>query len=200
VIIQCTNCQDYGHSKSYCAHPPRCVRCVGHHLTSACTQPKNQPPTCTLCGGSHAANYRGCNKHKNLQRLHRNPTCALCGGNHSANYRGCQVHNDLQKFHYGKNIPNNKYNLRKEVNYSFIVNKGNDSDEKTMSSPPNIRNTTSYANLNSQPLHPPDATANQSESNITTQLSSFISEFKLIINTLISLLTAVVNRLMNDDK
>lgn len=71
-LIQCTNRQDYGHSKSYCAHPPRCVRCVGHHLTSACTQSKDQPPTCTLCGDNHTANYRGCYVHKNLQRLHRN--------------------------------------------------------------------------------------------------------------------------------
>jgi len=81
-------------------------------------------------------------------------------------------HNDLQRFHYGKNIPNNKYNLRKDVNYSFIVNKKDDSDEKTMLNPPNIRDTTSFPNLNSQPLHPPGATANQSESNIVTQLSS----------------------------
>lgn len=51
-IIQCTNFQNYGHSKRYYAHPPRCVRCVGHHLTSACTQPKDQPPTCTSCGGN----------------------------------------------------------------------------------------------------------------------------------------------------
>ena len=71
-LIQCTKCQDYGHSKSYCAHPPRCVRCVGHHLTSACTQSKDQPPTCTLCGGNHTANYRGCSMHKNLQRLQQN--------------------------------------------------------------------------------------------------------------------------------
>jgi len=84
---------------------------------------------------------------------------------------------------------------------------GEDSGEKTNSGPPNIRDTTYFPNLNSQPFHPttlkntpPNATANQSESNIVTQLSSFISEFKLIINPLISLLTTVVNRLMKDDK
>ncbi|KAL4085224.1 hypothetical protein QTP88_027083 [Uroleucon formosanum] len=71
-LIQCTNCQDYGHSKTYCAHPPRCVRCVGQHLTANCTQSKDQPPTCTLCGGNHTASYRGCSTHKNLQHLHRN--------------------------------------------------------------------------------------------------------------------------------
>lgn len=26
-ILQCHNCQDYGHSKKYCSYSPRCVRC-----------------------------------------------------------------------------------------------------------------------------------------------------------------------------
>lgn len=30
-IIQCMNCQKYGHSISYCSYSPRCVRCTGTH-------------------------------------------------------------------------------------------------------------------------------------------------------------------------
>lgn len=71
-LIQCPRCQDYRHSKWYCAHPPRCVRYVGFHLTTACTQLKEKPPNCTLCGGNHTASYRGCKTHKNLQRLQQN--------------------------------------------------------------------------------------------------------------------------------
>jgi len=68
AIIQCSNCQEYGHSKGYCAHPPLCVRCADFHLTSQCSQPKDTPPTCVLCRGDHIANYRGCSVHKSLQR------------------------------------------------------------------------------------------------------------------------------------
>ncbi|KAL4085191.1 hypothetical protein QTP88_027050 [Uroleucon formosanum] len=49
-IIQCSNCQEYGHSKSYCAHPPRCVRCADFHPTQQCTKSKDTPATCALCG------------------------------------------------------------------------------------------------------------------------------------------------------
>lgn len=48
-IIQCSKCQEYGHSKGYCAHPPRCVRCADFHPTSQCTQSKDTTPTCALC-------------------------------------------------------------------------------------------------------------------------------------------------------
>ncbi|VVC40669.1 Pre-C2HC domain [Cinara cedri] len=71
-VIQCQNCQKYGHSKSYCAHPPRCVRWAEFHTSSSCTKSTDQPPTCALCGGSHPANYRGCTVHKDLQKFHNN--------------------------------------------------------------------------------------------------------------------------------
>ncbi|KAL4121449.1 hypothetical protein QTP88_013963 [Uroleucon formosanum] len=69
-VIQCQNCQKYGHSKSYCSHPPRCVRCAELHTSSSCTKSIDQPPTCALCGGSHPANYRGFTVHKDLQKFH----------------------------------------------------------------------------------------------------------------------------------
>jgi len=34
-LVQCLNCHEYGHTKTYCAHTPRCVRCAEHHITSA---------------------------------------------------------------------------------------------------------------------------------------------------------------------
>ncbi|VVC35090.1 Pre-C2HC domain [Cinara cedri] len=68
-IIQCTNCQEYGHSKTYCAYPSRCVRCNFNHSTLACNKTNDQPPVCVICGGDHTANYRGCQVHKNLQKL-----------------------------------------------------------------------------------------------------------------------------------
>ncbi|KAL4153931.1 hypothetical protein QTP88_001764 [Uroleucon formosanum] len=71
-IVQCLNCQEYGHTKTYCSHTPRCVRCAEHHPTSTCQKPRNLPAKCALCQGEHHANYKGCQIHKELQKL-RNP-------------------------------------------------------------------------------------------------------------------------------
>jgi len=48
-LVQCQNCQDYGHTRSYCNHSPRCVRCGKNHLSSSCDTPIDVPPTCALC-------------------------------------------------------------------------------------------------------------------------------------------------------
>ncbi|KAL4107893.1 hypothetical protein QTP88_018166 [Uroleucon formosanum] len=42
-ILQCHNCQDYGHSKKYCSYSPRCVRCGDEHPSTHCTKTKNLP-------------------------------------------------------------------------------------------------------------------------------------------------------------
>ncbi|KAL4132549.1 hypothetical protein QTP88_009678 [Uroleucon formosanum] len=70
-IMQCHNCQDYGHSKKYCAHPPRCVRCGKNHPSSACTKSNESPASCALCNEDYPANYKGCRTYKELQN-HRN--------------------------------------------------------------------------------------------------------------------------------
>lgn len=67
-LVQCLNCQEYGHTKTYCAHSPRCVRCAEHHTTSACLKSRNLPAKCALCQGDHPANYKGCQIHKELQK------------------------------------------------------------------------------------------------------------------------------------
>lgn len=75
-IAQCKKCQSYGHTKSYCWHPYRCVKCGQSHDTKTCTKPQTEPPRCALCDGSHPANYKGCNvyrelKHKTFPPLRR---------------------------------------------------------------------------------------------------------------------------------
>jgi hypothetical protein len=59
-IIQCTRCQDYGHSKLHYSKPYYCVKCGKQHHSKTCTKPKDAPATCALCNGSHPANYKGC--------------------------------------------------------------------------------------------------------------------------------------------
>jgi PAX-interacting protein 1 len=59
-LVQCTRCQLYGHTKSYCNRPYVCVRCGGQHSTASCKKSKTMPETCALCGGDHPASYKGC--------------------------------------------------------------------------------------------------------------------------------------------
>ena len=68
TISQCVNCQEYGHTRSYCGYPSRCVRCGAYHPSTDCPNPPGTPPKCALCQGSHPASYRGCSVYKDLQR------------------------------------------------------------------------------------------------------------------------------------
>jgi hypothetical protein len=66
-IVQCKRCQQYGHTKSYCRHPFKCVKCGQDHDTSKCQKDNTTPAVCVLCGGDHPANYKGCSVYKNIQ-------------------------------------------------------------------------------------------------------------------------------------
>ena len=67
-IVQCTRCQSYGHTKTYCSRPFACVKCGGKHKTTLCTKDPADPATCALCGGDHPASYKGCTIYKNIQQ------------------------------------------------------------------------------------------------------------------------------------
>lgn len=172
-IIQCFNCQEYSHSKSYFSHPPKCVRCAAAHPTSSCTQSKEQPPTCALCGGNHPTSYRGCSVHKKLQRLH----------NASTNYKN--------------NVIKNRNN---------IVSEDGGPSEKTSLDPPNINDSKAFPsfsqtqppinNQSKKKSYKQKLSNEPTENNITIQLSSFLSELKLLICPLIQLLTNLINKLV----
>lgn len=66
---QCAKCQRYGHTKAYCYHPARCVKCIGNHLTVNCQRKeRSKDVECVLCNGNHPANYKGCTVYKQLQK------------------------------------------------------------------------------------------------------------------------------------
>jgi len=37
-LPQCKKCQDYGHTRNYCSHEAKCVKCGNAHLTANCKQ------------------------------------------------------------------------------------------------------------------------------------------------------------------
>ncbi|KAL4149790.1 hypothetical protein QTP88_003654 [Uroleucon formosanum] len=153
-LVQCFNCQKYGHSKTYCSHPPRCVGCAANHPSSSCNKTKDQPPTCALCGGNHPANYRGCTVHKNLQKLKNGPKTTI------------------------------KYNVKE----------GKASADKIPSDPPsfNLNDDKIFPNLaQTYPQNlPKSSNPNPNwhthntppENNLTSQLSSFITELKSVFD------------------
>jgi len=70
-VIQCLNCQEYGHTRKYCSYSLRCVRYGGHHSSSSCSKSNKSPVKCALYEGDHPANYNGCRFYKDLQRYHK---------------------------------------------------------------------------------------------------------------------------------
>lgn len=68
-IPQCTRCQSFFHTKTYCCKPFRCVKCTGSHDSALCTKPKDTPAECVNCSLNHPANYRGCATYKEIQKL-----------------------------------------------------------------------------------------------------------------------------------
>lgn len=59
-ITQCYNCQGFHHGQRNCHAKSKCVKCERQHSTRECTRRQQDPATCTNCGGSHPASYRGC--------------------------------------------------------------------------------------------------------------------------------------------
>jgi len=75
-IIQCMRCQQYDHTKTYCNKPFVCVKYGGPHNSKECTERKDTPTKCALCGGCHPANYKRCEHYHNLLKgtnPHRHP-------------------------------------------------------------------------------------------------------------------------------
>jgi len=70
-ISQCHNCQNYGHTKSYCSYSPRCVKCGEFHSTAVYLKSPDLPAKCALCNGNHPENYKGCTIYKELQQRRR---------------------------------------------------------------------------------------------------------------------------------
>ncbi|CAH1109398.1 unnamed protein product [Psylliodes chrysocephalus] len=55
LIIQCHNCQQWGHATSNCGRPAKCLKCAGEHHTKTCLKTRETPATCANCDGDHPA-------------------------------------------------------------------------------------------------------------------------------------------------
>lgn len=69
-VMQCKNCQHFGHIARNCSRHFRCVKCCDSHSPGECptdhlprTDSNRRTPSCVNCGQDHPANYRGCQAH-----------------------------------------------------------------------------------------------------------------------------------------
>lgn len=167
---QCLNCQDYGHTRSYCNRKPRCVRCGDYHISKSCQKNRELPAKCALCSGDHPANYKGCPIFKNLQ-------------NRSSKFQPHQkLNSNAQDITISKITP--------ETNPCYI-NTSESLNKKSLN--------LSYAQVTQNNNQPPSNNIKTDQcpsDNLTLLLSSFINDLKSLINPLISLLTTVINKIL----
>jgi len=72
TIPPCTNCQQLGHTKSFCRRKPRCVKCAQNHHYKDCKKGKESPAKCVLCQETgHTANYIGCPAYQAKIKSHK---------------------------------------------------------------------------------------------------------------------------------
>jgi len=71
--VQCTNCQEYGHTKAYCTLKSICVVCRDAHSTVNCPKNKNDSSIklCSNCGEKHTANSEDALFTRNSTRLNK---------------------------------------------------------------------------------------------------------------------------------
>lgn len=59
-VVQCFQCQGYGHTSHHCHERPICVKCAGDHRAADCCKTESEPCLCCNCQGDHPANYSLC--------------------------------------------------------------------------------------------------------------------------------------------
>ena len=64
---ECTNCQKYGHTKSFCHRKPKCIKCAGDLSKDYSRKTRSDLVKCALCDGNHPVNYKGCRIYQDLQ-------------------------------------------------------------------------------------------------------------------------------------
>lgn len=167
TIVQCTRCQNYGHTKSYCFRPYACVKCGGEHNTIECKKNPNTPAKCALCGSNHPANYKGCEIYKNLQNARNKNTRE-------------------QKRPHTSTTENENLNIHDTNHYPLLPQNQNHVNTPTIQ-----RRTFSQT-----------VTQKQQTSDLTESLSTFLNEFKTMVNQLmnqnsmiLSMLSTLINKI-----
>lgn len=169
-VVQCTTCQRYGHTKTYCNHRPRCVKCTGEHLTNQCEKKKwGTEVKCVLCNGSHPANYRGCSVYKEVQ-----------------NRRFPPLREKIVEKSQPATNPNPSYQL---VSGTTYAQKLKDSIESQTSVGNHTKENHSTENSKNREQQP--------EQSSTQRLENMMEKLMTKMDTILNLLTTIVSKSFN---
>lgn len=168
-VSQCHRCQQYGHTRHYCTLPPRCVRCGDGHFSNECTKTRLEPAKCALCKENHPSSYKGCMAYRDLQnrRAPRRPYVGRAPAPQVAN------RNEQEPLYTNENfpqLPNQTQDVRNNA----------------------TRPGLSYARAATRNIE--DQPANN-VTDISRQLSSFLSEMRGLLTPIINLMTQLLNRI-----
>jgi hypothetical protein len=183
-IVQCKNCQRYGHTRSYCTLPSRCVKCAEHHDTKTCSKSSDTPATCALCNGQHPSNYRGCQVH---QQLRSKRTSIKTHKPATHNYTQLQFSGiSNQSFPH---LPSDRHSNEKQN--LDVTEKKLPTQQKSYSFAASQSHNQSFTEPTSSPL----STSN--EENFKSLLSSFMTEMKNLLTPIIALTSQLVQLLLS---
>jgi hypothetical protein len=205
-IKQCSRCLSFNHTKAYCNHAPRCLKCAEFHLTSACEKSKDLPAKCALCGESHTANYRGCNVYQQLQRRRRLADPSYRKDDYHA-------HDDLQNRNVNQQQPRTYYhqqqwqkrqNHQQSEHYQSTqpnqpTNQPTNNSNKQGGNAPYVNARTpyiSYASKVSGEHHSNPTPDLNSLSSLTKLLTDFITDIKNMIMPMVTMLAQVTQSLI----
>ena len=62
-IMQCYNCQCFGHSAKTCRFKQKCLICGEKHSHKGCPSRESRKSTCSNCRGPHVVSYKGCSEY-----------------------------------------------------------------------------------------------------------------------------------------
>jgi len=155
--LQCLRCQGFGHTKAYCNHPPKCVRCGDNHLSTDCSISLLNVPFVE-------------------EAIQQTTECVPSIKNFNRRY------NHKQNYDNRNNAPHPTINVKRD---STSTTNLNSQLRKSYAQ------ATNSNNHSSSPPSDPDI--------ISIKLSSFLDDFKSLINPLISPLTTVINKLIKSN-
>ena len=67
-VMQCYNCQSFGHSAKTCRSKQTCLICGENHSHKGCPSRELRKPTCANCKGPHVASSKGCPEYRTDRR------------------------------------------------------------------------------------------------------------------------------------
>lgn len=127
-LVQCHRCQQFGHTKSYCKRPFRCVKCGMDHPTVECKKTIDTPPRCVHCLMNHTANYRGCRVYQSIvsNRTNRQQQYSNVHGHFNFNL------NSKEYPRLGNEINNNLNQNKFTTSFSEAVKSSNGNDNSRL--------------------------------------------------------------------